>query len=230
MPSDRIRRGNQRQPTRPIGFRAAKDPPPPSILIATRGPVAGHDVCIFSEPPKQRITVDRPLCGLEVDGLTAETMQSAQEAGLAFVAFRPGQSRGDAVANAEIDFALQLDDQLPEPNDARALAALRPILAILPTPQLPLALNDLLRLRRVAVLLDAPFALQTPPDISNGDLQVLRDSGLAVVILDPATPEEVAALREQIIALPEPTRRRPPADLSASAPTPPQDDFEDHLT
>jgi len=29
MPSDRIRRGNQRQPLRPLGFRTASGPPPP---------------------------------------------------------------------------------------------------------------------------------------------------------------------------------------------------------
>ena len=226
MPSDRIRRGNQRQPARPLGFRAAKEPPPPSVLIATRGPVEGHDVCIFSKPPRHRITVDRPLCGLEVDSLTAELTQAAQEAGLAFIAFRPQQSRADAIAGADIDFVLQLDNRLPEREDALALAMLRPILAILPEPEWPLSLRDLLAARRVAVMLDAPFALQAPADISSGDLQVLRDSGLAVIILDPATPEDVASLRERIIALPEP-RRRNSAELRASIPAPAFDDEDE---
>ena len=229
MPSDRIRRGNQRQAARPLGFRAAKEPSPPSILIATRGPVEGHDICIFSKPPRYRITVDRPLCGLEVDSLTAELTQAAQEAGLAFVAFRPQRSRADAIANADIDFVLQLDDRLPEREDALALATLRPILAILPAPDLPLSLRDLLAARRLAVMLDAPIALQAPADISSGDLEVLRDSGLAVIILDPASPEDVASLRERIIALPEPRRRTSP-ELRASIPPPAfQDEDEDRL-
>ena len=229
MPSDRIRRGNQRQAARPLGFRAAKEPPPPSILIATRGPVEGHDICIFNKPPRYRITVDRPLCGLEVDSLTAELTQAAQEAGLAFVAFRPHRSRADAIANADIDFVLQLDDRLPEREDALALAMLRPILAILPAPDLPLSLRDLLAARRLAVMLDAPIALQAPADISSGDLEVLRDSGLAVIILDPATPEDVASLRERIVALPEPRRRTSP-ELRASIPPPAfEDEDEDRL-
>lgn len=229
MPSDRIRRGNQRQAARPLGFRAAKEPPPPSILIATRGPVEGHDICIFSKPPRYRITMDRPLCGLEVDSLTAELTQAAQEAGLAFVAFRPHRSRADAIANADIDFVLQLDDRLPEREDALALATLRPILAILPAPDLPLSLRDLLAARRLAVMLDAPIALQAPADISSGDLEVLRDSGLAVIILDPATPEDVASLRERIVALPEPRRRTSP-ELRASIPPPAfEDEDEDRL-
>ncbi len=229
MPSDRIRRGNQRQAARPLGFRAAKEPPPPSILIATRGPVEGHDICIFSKPPRYRITVDRPLCGLEVDSLTAELTQAAQEAGLAFVAFRPQRSRADAIANADIDFVLQLDDRLPEREDALALATLRPILAILPAPDLPLSLRDLLAARRLAVMLDAPIALQAPADISSGDLEVLRDSGLAVIILDPASPEDVASLRERIVALPEPRRRTSP-ELRASIPPPAfEDEDEDRL-
>ncbi len=221
MPSDRIRRGNQRQPLRPIGFRTASGPPPPSVLIATRGPVAGHDICIFSKPPARRITVDRPLCGLEVDCLTVETVRAAQDAGLAFIAFRPRESRGDAIADAEIDFALQLDDRFPDADEARSLATLRPILAILPMPALPLSLSDLLQIRRTAVLLDAPFALQSPPDISSGDLQVLRDSGLAVLLLDPATPGDVAALRERIAALPERSRRQLSADVRVPLPAPP---------
>lgn len=229
MPSDRIRRGNQRQAARPLGFRAAKEPPPPSILIATRGPVEGHDIYIFNKPPRYRITVDRPLCGLEVDSLTAELTQAAQEAGLAFVAFRPQRSRADAIANADIDFVLQLDDRLPEREDALALATLRPILAILPAPDLPLSLRDLLAARRLAVMLDAPIALQAPADISSGDLEVLRDSGLAVIILDPASPEDVASLRERIVALPEPRRRTSP-ELRASIPPPAfEDEDEDRL-
>lgn len=229
MPSDRIRRGNQRQAARPLGFRAAKEPPPPSILIATRGPVEGHDICIFSKPPRYRITVDRPLCGLEVDSLTAELTQAAQEAGLAFVAFRPQRSRADAIANADIDFVLQLDDRLPEREDALALATLRPILAILPAPDLPLSLRDLLAARRLAVMLDAPIALQAPADISSGDLEVLRDSGLAVIILDPASPEDVASLRERIVALPEPRRRTSPELRASIPPTAFEDEDEDRL-
>lgn len=229
MPSDRIRQGNQRQPARPLGFRTSSEPPPPSILIATRGPVKGHDICIFNKPPKQRITVDRPLCGLEVDDLDAETVQAAQEVGLAFIAFRPERARADAFANAEIDFVLRLDGRLPERDEVRMMAALRPILVTLPEPELPLSLMDVLRARRVAVMLDAPFAVQVPADISSGDLQVLRDSGLAAVILDPATPEEVADLRERIIALPEPNRRRNSADIRASVPAPAfdEEDVED---
>ncbi len=228
MPSDRIRQGNQRQPARPLGFRAAKEPPPPSILVAVRGPVEGCDIQLFSEPPAEPITADRPLCGLEVDGLTAEVAQAAQEAGLAFVLFRPAAARADAMVDAELDVALNLDDQLPERDDARLLAALRPILAVLPAPALPLSLPDLLNLRQAAALLDAPFALQLPADVSDGDLRALRDAGLAVVLLDPATPEDVVALRERIAALPEPRRRRDPANLRASVPAPVSDeDFED---
>ena len=168
--------------------------------------------------------MDRPLCGLEVDSLDAETVQAAQEVGLAFIAFRPGRARADAFANAEIDFVLRLDSRLPERDEVRMMAALRPILVTLPEPDLPLSLMDVLRARRVAVMLDAPFAVQIPADISSGDLQVLRDSGLAAVILDPTTPQEVAELRERIIALPEPNRRRNSPDIRASVPAPPFDE------
>lgn len=228
MPSDRIRQGNQRRPARPLGFQAAKEPPPPSILVAARGSVKGCDIRLFSEPPAKPISADRPLCGLEVDGLTAEAAQAAQEAGLAFVLFRPSDARADALVDAELDVALNLDDQLPERDDARLLAALRPILVVLPAPALPLSLPDLLNLRQTAALLDAPFALQLPADVSDGDLRALRDAGLAVALLDPARPKAVAALRERIAALPEPRRRRESANLSASVPAPVSDeDFED---
>ena len=219
MPSDRIRQGNQRQPARPLGFRALKEPPLPSILIAARGAVEGRDIQLFSDPPDEPITVDRPLCGLEVEQLTAEAVQAARNAGLAFVLFRPGAARADALVDAEIDVALNLDDRLPKRGEAQALAMLRPIMVLLPSPELPLSLGDLLDARRAAALLDAPFALQLPADISDADLQALRDSGLAAVLLDPAEQEEVGALRERIAALPPPRRRSESANLRASIPT-----------
>lgn len=231
MPSERLLRDPGRQAARPLGFRTSNEPPPPSILIATRGPVEGNDVCVFSEPPAEKVTAARPLCGLEVEQLTAEAAEAAKSAGLAFVSFRPEQARGDALANAEIDLVLRLSEEHMEPEEARMLAALRPVLVVFPQPELPLSLSGLLRIRRSAAILDAPFAVSVPLDIAVGDLQALRDAGLAVVVLDPAKPGDIVALRERIAALPAPAPRRRSAKLQAALPRtlPQSEDFEDRM-
>lgn len=223
------RRPQRGRPTRPLGFRKPSEPSPPSILIATYGPVEGHDICVFTEAPTRPITVDRPICCLYVDELTPELTQSARDSGLAFVTYRPSMSRADAILETGVDYCLNLSDGIPDPAEARALAMLRPMLVVLPMPALPLSIADLLKLRRAAVLLNAPFGLHVPADISSGDLEALRDSGLAAVLLDPATEESVGELRDRILALPRRERGNLPADVQASLPTPSSfdDDMDD---
>ena len=61
------------------------------------------------------------------------------------------------------------------------------------------ALNAVLDLRRLALFASAPLGVKCPSDISSGDIEALRDSGVAVLLLGPGvSSEDVALVRERI--------------------------------
>ena len=118
----------------------------------------------------------------------------------------------------EMDYVVRLPDPRIDEADARALGSLRPA-EIAVAVQFPLSLKAVLDIRRLALFASAPLGTVCPSDISAGDIEALRDSGVAVLVLAPgASAEDVVAVKRRIADLPEPKSRRDD-DTQALLPT-----------
>ena len=154
---------------------------------------------------------DAPL-GLEPSELTADRIQTAEQAGADFVVLRTDHATADALLSTKLEYVLRLSDgtaaSLSE-IDLRALASLRPALIIAPPVHDPLPVADLLRLRKLGMFIGAPLAVAVEPTATAGLLEALRESGVAVLLLtDAADSADVTALQTTVQSLPARSRRR----------------------
>ena len=199
------RKGRQRR----LGFGATAESPQPSLLVGTIGVVDGADFWLALNDDDAAAcssaseSADAGLWGMRLDSLTSESVAAAKERGAAFVSFLLDGARADAMLDDEMDYVVRIDTLELEESTARALGSLRPAeLAV--EVEFPVSLNDSLALRRLALLVSAPIGAKCPADISAGDIEALRDSGVAVLVIGPdATTEEVASLKQRIAEIPE---------------------------
>jgi len=207
-------RDRRKSRQRRLGFGAAADEPQATMLVGAIGVVEGADFCLASSEDDiaavESANVD--LWGTRLDALTAESVAQAKERGAAFVSFELDGARADGLLDEDIDYVVRLDDLRLDEADARALGSLRPA-EIAVEVEFPVGLGDILNLRRLAMFASAPMGVKCPSDISAGDIEALRDSGVAVLVLGPgATAEEIAAVRQRVADLPE---RKPKRDDGA---------------
>lgn len=195
------RKGGQRR----LGFGAAAEERQPTMLVGTIGVVDGADFCLALDE-SERVAAessDARLWGTRLDALTSENVASAKESGAAFVSFELDGARADALLDEDIDFVVRLSDLQIAEADARALGSLRPA-EIAVEVGFPVSLASVLELRRLAMLASTPLGVKCPTDISSGDIEALRDSGVAVFVLGPeVSSEDVAAVKRRIADLPE---------------------------
>ena len=195
------RKGGQRR----LGFGASVEQRQPSMLVGAVGPVDGADFCLATdeESMSQIASSEVALWGVRVDPLTADGVARVKEQGASFVAFTIDEARADALLDEDLDYVVRLTGLRIEEADARALASLRPAEVAAPV-EFPVSVETILHLRRLALLIAAPIGVRCPSDVSDGDLQALRDSGVAVVALGPeATADEISLLKGRIADLPE---------------------------
>ena len=242
------RRGNRR-----LGFGLAQDPQAASrgLLIAARGRDAnGADLVILADLATLDATApaaasDLPatggtgdaLIGVAASPLTASGAEQAGAAGAAFVVYDAQHADADALLREKLDFVLQLPeratpDRALEDAELRAVSTLRPALVIGPAVTAPMSVAALIDLRRTALTVGAPLAVAIPADTTSGLLEVLRDSGVVVLILDAPSAEQVSALRARIAELPVSPRRRdddssPVVSGVRAEADDPDDDFDD---
>ena len=204
---------------RPMGFgpsRAAKTAG--GVLIAALGDTLnGADILIvpadnaadLASIAKTTNTAQGASLGMEPADLTPDGVTAVAEAGAQFVVWQPDHARADALLHPSLEYVLRLP-QAPPPDESglRALGSLRPTLVIASAATDPYSVTTLLAIRRASMLVDAPVAVPVTAEASAGLLQALRDSGVAVILLDHPRAAEVEALRKRIAALPERSRRR----------------------
>ena len=211
--ADAIRERRQNRQRR-LGFGAATEERLPSMLVGTIGIVDGADFClaVSDEDASATASADVPLWGRRLDALTAEGVAGAKEQGASFVSFTLDAASADGVLDEDVDYVVRLHDLRIDEADARAIGSLSPA-EIAVEVEFPLSLSTVLNLRRLAILAASPIGLKCPVDISPGDVQALRDSGVAVLVLGAkATAADVAALKQRIAELPE---RKPKRDEDA---------------
>ena len=203
-------RDRRKSRQRRLGFGAAAEEKQPSMLVGTIGVVDGADFCLaLSEDDVAAAeSGDVAVWGTRLDELTPDKVAGAKERGAAFVSFEIDSARADGLLDEDMDYVVRLADPRIDEADARALGSLRPA-EITVEVEFPVALNAVLDLRRLALFASAPLGVKCPTDISSGDIEALRDSGVAVLLLGPGvSSEDVALVRERIGELPERKAKR----------------------
>lgn len=203
-------RDRRKSRQRRLGFGAAAEERPPSMLVGSIGVVEGADFCLAlsEEGISAAESAEVDVWGTRLDELTPEGVAGAKERGAAFVSFEIDGARADAMLDEDIDFVVRLADLSIDESRARALGSLRPA-EIAVEVEFPVSLETALDLRRLAMLASAPMGAKCPTDVSAGDLEALRDSGVAVLVLGPdATADEIKAVKQRIADLPERKAKR----------------------
>ena len=226
--AERLRAARRRD--RRLGFGPADAPQAASrgLLIAARGAdAAGADLALL--PDAAAVGDSAALAGVELSPLTTEGAAAAEEAGAAFVVYDPDQAEAEALLRVRLDYVLRLPARDIEDGELRAVASLRPTLVIGPAVSEPMPVAALIALRRIGLGVGAPLAVSIPATAGAGLLEVLRDSGVVVLVLESPSADEVAALRGRIAELPVRSRRREDDSpvVTGVRPEAVEDDFDD---
>ncbi len=219
---DRRKSGQRR-----LGFGAAADEKEPSILVGSVGAVEGADFFVLFEGEEAAVeTKEEQLWGMRIAAATLDRVTEAREAGAAFVTIWLEHSRAEALLDEQMDYVIRVPQTRLEDSDARALAGLRPTV-VSPNVEFPLRMRGLLELRRLGQLTGAALGITVPADISERDLELLRNTGVVAVVIEQADAEEIAAVKERVAGLPELKVRRD-EDIQPLLPTPSAGGGEDH--
>ena len=169
------------------------------------------------------------LAGVELSPLTTAGAAAAEEAGAAFVVYDPDQAEAEALLRVRLDYVLRLPAREIEDGELRAVASLRPTLVIGPAVTEPMPVAALIALRRIGLGVGAPLAVSIPATAGAGLLEVLRDSGVVVLVLESPSADEITALRGRIAELPARSRRRDDDSpvVTGVRPEAVEDDFDD---
>jgi hypothetical protein len=225
--AERLRAARRRD--RRLGFAAAAaGAASRGLLIAARGAEpAGADLALL--PDGTAIAAGDALAGVELSPLTAEGAEAAEAAGAAFVVYDPDQAEAEALLRVKLDYVLRLPARDIEDGELRAVASLRPTLVIGPAVAGPMPVAALIALRRIGLGVGAPLAVTVPAAAGADLLEVLRDSGVVVLVLESPSADEVAALRARVAELPVRSRRREDDApvVTGVRPEGSEDDFDD---
>ena len=227
--ANKIRKITRVEPA-PLGFGvAAARARPPSLLLMVHGPASGMrppadladsglDALLLSLNPEKeaaeaarwaKTAGDLP-CGVRVPSAAGETVAALKQAGIDFLAFEAESASADALLDTEMGYVLAL---VGDPSDTllRAMADF-PLDALwLADWHGPLTVRSQLELRRIYLLARTPLLVPVRADISAGDLECLRDTGVVGVAVDGhehGAWDRLPALRKAIDGLPPPRTRR----------------------
>lgn len=228
----------RRRGGRPIGFgldSSIDKKPQRGLLIAAIGSERnGADVHLL--PSADDIadavgTADDAPVGIASDTLSKQVVDDADGAGAVFVVFNPSTTNADALLSESLEYGVRIGADTTDETELRALGSLHPVIVVTDAVPDPLPVRDLLALRRLAMLVSAPLAVPVAAGASQTHLQSLRDSGVAVLLLDSPSAEDVEALREEVASIPEVSRkgRREAAPVVPSLGSAPDEDFDDRL-
>lgn len=211
-----------------MGFGAATRASNPSLLLAAILPSAsaetareaasrGADTCLVkgSEHKDQQVKQviealgDVP-CGLHSGRVDAEVAAHLAELGVDYTVFDPEEGLATALLESKLGHVLSLPNDLSDIH-LRVLEAL-PLDAVLLEPRDgPLTVRQQLELQRISALTRKPLILPVSPQITSGELQVLREAAVVAVAVEAdgkGALDGLAVLRKLIDDLPPRQRRR----------------------
>ncbi len=226
--SERLRHARRRGRRLGFGVAGAAQAAERGLLIASRGPdPAGADLAVL--PDAAAVADSDALAGVELSPLTPAGAEAAEAAEAAFVVYDPDDADAAALLRVKLDYVLRLPARPIEDSELRAVASLRPALVIAPAVAEPMPVAGLIALRRIGLSVGAPLAVPVPATAGANLLEVLRDSGVAVLLLESPSADDVAALRARIAGLPVRPRRRDEDSpvVTGVRPEGGEDDFDD---
>jgi len=184
----------------------------------------GADSIIFEGIDAERLKeqarkADNLLLGTRLDEAERAAVAAQRGAGADFVVLDFESASAGALLEEGIGLVLALSRDTSD-TTLRLLADLPLDALLVPAPDVPLTVARVLELRRIAVLARTPLLMEVTQDISASQLHILRDAGVAGIILEGGALERLPALREAIASLPPRGHRReerPEAVLPAPA-------------
>ena len=208
--SQKIRAASRSEPA-PLGFAAgAARAPQDSLLCGVRlgDPAAasgaaekGADFVILEDVARSKVKgvakVDGSV-GIAGD-FDADALQALVKAGVDFVVLAGPGANAAPLADQSIGHVMALDGDLDDTH-LRLLGDLGIDALVIAAPEAPLTVERLLVVRRLSALTRTPLLANAAPDIDERSLELLRDSGVAGIVLENAG--KLTALKKHIAALP----------------------------
>ncbi len=188
---------------------------------------AGADVVLLAPdtpPTAEALTEATGAAGAAAVGVwlrqaSAEAAKAASGAAIDFLVFADDNTPAQVLLDEKLGFVLSLAESADD-TTLRVIESL-PLDAVLVSYwDGELTVKRALELRRLAGLTRRPLILSVSADISAGDLEALRDCGVAAVIVDTARAgvDAVREVKARIAALPP--RRKPRNDERAQVSLP----------
>lgn len=227
----------------PMGFAAAAARTPEDSLLCgvrLRDPAGaadaasrGADFVILEGAGRSKIKgvakVDASV-GIAGD-FDAGDLAALVEAGIDFIVLAGPGANAAPLADESFGRVLALERDLDD-TYLRLLGDLGLDALVIAAPEVPLTVERLLVVRRISALARTPLLALAKPDVDEKSLELLRDSGVAGVVLDDAG--KLAALKKRIAGLPPRGRRKEnhsdaliPAQASAGHDHDEDDDYDD---
>jgi len=209
--SEKIRKAGRTEPA-PLGFAAAvATKARPTMLSGVRLTDAGKVVDAASKgadfvildgvaPGKLKGLDKANGAAIGVSGhLDREACAALREAGADFVILSGTSAPATGLLDEKIGRLLAIDPAMDE-VPLRLVGDLGLDAVVIPAPELPLTVERFIALRRVSALARTPILADVPSDIGASALELLRDSGVAGVIVSDLA--KLGALKERVDALP----------------------------
>jgi hypothetical protein len=215
--SDRIRRAARSEPAA-FGFTAvASRAKTPSLLTIVRlasseagkagdAAKAGADAVIVSGDAGKLKDAGQAALGAAPDKTDRKTVAALRDAGADFVVITR-EALAEGLLEERVGFVLDLREEL-EDTQLRLLGELSLDAIIVPAPNSPVTVDGLLGLRRIAALGRAPLLVEDDGGADATYLQLLRDSGVAGLVVGAAAIGKLGELRSSIERLPPRGKRR----------------------
>ena len=240
--SKKIRAAGRAEPA-PLGFAAvASQTRQDSLLCGVRlrdpseaagAASKGADFVILEDVARSKVkSVAKVDASVGVAGdFDSDALVALIKAGVDFVVLAGPGADAAPLANESVGRVMVLDSEL-EDTYLRLLGDLGLDALVVVAPDAPLTVERLLAVRRLSALARTPLLANAKPDIDAKSLELLRDSGVAGIVLEDAG--KLAALKNRIAALPPRGRHKEnhsdaviPAQASGGHDHDEDDDYDD---
>jgi len=214
--SKKIRAAGRAEPA-PMGFTSgAAQVQQKSLLcgVRLRDPAAaaeaaskGADFVILEDVARSKVKgVAKVNASVGVAGeFDSDAIEALGKAGVDFIVLAGPGAGAAPLADESVGRVMVLDSDLDD-TYLRLLGDLGLDAVVIAAPEAPFTVERLLAVRRLSALTRTPLLANAKPDVDEKSLELLRDSGVAGIVLDDVG--KLAALKKRIAALPQRGRRK----------------------
>ena len=151
--------------------------------------------------------MEKHVWGVRAAEFDADQVRHLVDGGCDFIVFESMSTEAAVLNQEEPAIVATVSSDLGE-QAIRAINDLQVDAVLFSPPQrdLPLTVEKLIDIQLVLGMVEMPFLIEAPLGMGAADLEVLRNLGVAGVIVDASPPEKIVELRSAIDGLP---RRKP---------------------